>query len=41
MYILMGLGLSVTALAGFLIRPLRDVEELIPDAIPDATEFAE
>jgi len=33
MYVLMGLGLAVVSLAGFAIRPLRDVETDIPDAI--------
>lgn len=35
MYVLMGLGLTIVSLAGFAIRPLRDVETDIPDAIAD------
>jgi hypothetical protein len=35
MYVLMGLGLAVVSMAGFAIRPLRDVETDIPDAIAD------
>lgn len=33
-FVVMGLGLAATSLAGFLIRPLREVETEIPDAIP-------
>jgi MFS family permease len=35
MYVLMGLGLAVVSLAGFAIRPLRDVETDLPDVIAD------
>ena len=35
MYLFMGIGLTITALVGFTLRPLREVETLIPDAIPD------
>jgi MFS family permease len=36
MYVLMGLGLAVVSLAGFAIRPLRNVETDLPDVIADA-----
>ncbi len=36
MYVLMGLGLVVVSLAGFAIRPLRNVETDLPDVIADA-----
>jgi hypothetical protein len=35
MYVLMGLGLAIVSLAGFAIRPLRDVETDLPDVIAD------
>ena len=35
MFVVMGLGAAVTSAIGFLIRPLRNVEQDIPDAIPD------
>lgn len=38
MYVLMGLGVVATSLGGFLVRPLRNVETEIPDAIADSPE---
>lgn len=35
MYVLMGLGLTVVSLAGFAVRPLRNVETDLPDVIAD------
>lgn len=37
MYVLMGLGLAIVSLTGFAIRPLRNVETEIPDAIADSS----
>jgi MFS family permease len=34
MFVVMGLGLVAISLAGFVIRPLHEVETRIPDAIP-------
>lgn len=34
MFVLMGLGLAAVSLAGFLVRPMRELETEIPDAIP-------
>lgn len=35
MFMLMGLGIVVTSLLGFLIKPLRNVEADLPDVLPD------
>lgn len=40
MYVLMGALLTVTAVAGFMIPRLRNVERDIPDAIPDTPRSA-
>lgn len=41
MYIVMGIGIVVTSLSGFLIRPLRNIETDLPDVIPDDSVAAD
>ena len=35
MFVLFGLLGTLAAVAGYLYRPVRDIETILPDAVPD------